>query len=210
MVELNCLANSPSSMCRPGFWPWRLATVTYACFKPQLLPPISKVFFGPFKKCYFVNYVIPSLLLTSIFLPPSYSRQTQCQTHIWGDHGCTSTFQTTYKKDQILVQFDCSSHTEMMSSWLGWPVSHGRLTGWELGNLGAVTVDTANKRQGRPGNELWDTNMLEPCKIPTPIPPKRVCLPSPFLVRLQSEPISVCILVVLHVLKAELGLWGGS
>lgn len=45
--------------------------------------------------------------------------------------------------------------------------------------------------------------MLKPCKIPTPTSPKRVCLPGAFLVGLQSEPIIVRILVVLHILKAE-------
>lgn len=75
--------------------------------------------------------------------------------------------------------------------------------GWELRNSGAVGVETANRRQGRPGSGLWDIKMLKPRKIPTPKTPKRVCLPSPFLVGLQSEPIIVCILVVLHILKAE-------
>lgn len=40
-------------------------------------------------------------------------------------------------------------------------------------------------------------------RFPLPQTTERVCLPSPFLVGLQSEPIVVGILVVLHVLKAE-------
>lgn len=75
--------------------------------------------------------------------------------------------------------------------------------GWELENSGAVGAETATIRQGRPGSGLWDTKMLKPSNIPTPKPPKTVCLPSPLLVGLQSEPIIVRILVVLHILKAE-------
>ena len=81
--------------------------------------------------------------------------------------------------------------------------------GWELGNSGVVGVET-RKGQERPGSGLWDTKMHKLCDIPTLTPPKRVCLPSPFLVGLQSEPIIVCILVVLHVLKVENEVFEGG
>lgn len=66
------------------------------------------------------------------------------------------------------------------------------------------------KGQERPGGGLWDTKMLKLCEIPTPTPPKRVRLPSPFLVGLQSEPIIVRVLVVLHILKAENEVFDGG
>lgn len=64
--------------------------------------------------------------------------------------------------------------------------------------------------QERPESGFWDTGMLKLGKIPTATPPERVCLPSPFLVGLQSEPVIVRILVVLHILKAENEVFEGG
>lgn len=64
--------------------------------------------------------------------------------------------------------------------------------------------------QERPESGLWDTRMLKLRKIPTATPPERVCLPSPFFVGLQSEPVIVRILVVLHILEAENEVFEGG
>ena len=77
------------------------------------------------------------------------------------------------------------------------------------GDSGVVGLKT-RRGQERPASGFWDTRMLKLYKIPTATPPKRVCLPSPFLVGLQSEPVIVRILVVLHILKAENEVFEGG
>ena len=85
----------------------------------------------------------------------------------------------------------------------------GRLIGWELGTLELWEWRLEGGRK-RPESGLWDTRMLKLCKIPTATPPEWVCLPSPFFVGLQSEPVIVSILVVLHILKAKNEVFEGG
>lgn len=148
------------------------------------------------------------ILLTSVFPTPSYSLQTRCQTHIWGDHGCTSIFQTTYNKDQTSVQFDHSSHTQVTSSWFRWLAweTHGIGTGkrWSCGS------GHSQYEEGWPGSELWDTKMLKPCKIPTPIPPEG--LPTESLPCWTPVGTNQCLRSCCspRTKSREAGLWGGS
>lgn len=83
--------------------------------------------------------------------------------------------------------------------------------GWELGKSGAVGVGTANRKHGTHLAAGFGTlKCSSHVRFPPPKTPKRVCLPSPFLVGLQSEPIIVRILVVLHILKAENEVFEGA
>lgn len=76
--------------------------------------------------------------------------------------------------------------------------------GRELGNSGAMGVDTANMKQERLAVSFETPKCSSHVRAAPPYLPKwSAYLPSPFLVGLQSEPIIVRILVVFHILKAE-------